>query len=184
MAFTFAAFSYIAALIIDAFLLFFSIFHVSRETCSKTPRREKPDLNVLDHSFWRAENWLQESHRPVQQPEPAGVTGIPAPHPHQHPLPGSRGVVHHPPQPPAHCLPHPQVGVQWRGQLSKLQCSGTFTAQWCPLRGYTTPLPSWTPRPWTSARGRAGPSWPSTSSPSSTTSMGKITRWRSFASNH
>ena len=29
MAFTFAAFSYIAALIIDAFLLFFSIFHVS-----------------------------------------------------------------------------------------------------------------------------------------------------------
>ena len=29
MAFTFAAFSYISALIIDAFLLFFSIFHVS-----------------------------------------------------------------------------------------------------------------------------------------------------------
>ena len=78
----------------------------------KRSRREKPDFNVLDHSFWRAENWLQESHRSVQQPEPAGVTGIPAPHPHQHPLPGSRGVVHHPPQPPAHCVPHPQVGVQ------------------------------------------------------------------------
>ena len=29
MAFTFAAFTYIAALIVDAFLLFFSIFHVS-----------------------------------------------------------------------------------------------------------------------------------------------------------
>ena len=29
MAFTFAAFSYIVALIIDAFLLFFAIFHVS-----------------------------------------------------------------------------------------------------------------------------------------------------------
>lgn len=30
MAFTFAAFSYIVALIIDAFLIFFAIFHVSR----------------------------------------------------------------------------------------------------------------------------------------------------------
>ncbi len=29
MAFTFAAFSYIVALIIDAFLIFFAIFHVS-----------------------------------------------------------------------------------------------------------------------------------------------------------
>ena len=29
MAFTFAAFSYIIALIIDAFLIFFAIFHVS-----------------------------------------------------------------------------------------------------------------------------------------------------------
>ena len=29
MAFTFAAFTYITALIVDAFLLFFSIFHVS-----------------------------------------------------------------------------------------------------------------------------------------------------------
>ena len=31
MAFTFAAFTYISALIIDAFLLFFSIFHVSNK---------------------------------------------------------------------------------------------------------------------------------------------------------
>ena len=30
MAFTFAAFTYIVALIIDAFLIFFAIFHVSR----------------------------------------------------------------------------------------------------------------------------------------------------------
>ena len=29
MAFTFAAFSYIVALIVDAFLIFFAIFHVS-----------------------------------------------------------------------------------------------------------------------------------------------------------
>ena len=29
MAFTFAAFAYIVALIIDAFLIFFAIFHVS-----------------------------------------------------------------------------------------------------------------------------------------------------------
>ena len=29
MAFTFAAFSYICALVLDAFLIFFSIFHVS-----------------------------------------------------------------------------------------------------------------------------------------------------------
>ena len=31
MAFTFAAFSYIVALIIDAFLIFFAIFHVRME---------------------------------------------------------------------------------------------------------------------------------------------------------
>ena len=32
MAFTFAAFSYIIALIVDAFLIFFAIFHVSFRT--------------------------------------------------------------------------------------------------------------------------------------------------------
>ena len=31
MAFTFAAFSYIIALIVDAFLIFFAIFHVSKD---------------------------------------------------------------------------------------------------------------------------------------------------------
>lgn len=30
MAFTYAAFSYIVALIVDAFLIFFAIFHVSK----------------------------------------------------------------------------------------------------------------------------------------------------------
>ena len=33
MAFTFAAFSYIVALIVDAFLIFFAIFHVSNIFC-------------------------------------------------------------------------------------------------------------------------------------------------------
>lgn len=43
MAFTFAAFSYIAALIIDAFLLFFSIFHVSWSWDGATPESRRPD---------------------------------------------------------------------------------------------------------------------------------------------
>ena len=34
MAFTFAAFTYICALVIDAFLIFFAIFHVSRHSVS------------------------------------------------------------------------------------------------------------------------------------------------------
>ena len=41
MAFTFAAFSYIVALIVDAFLIFFAIFHVS----SQPQLRPRTDLN-------------------------------------------------------------------------------------------------------------------------------------------
>jgi len=51
MAFTFAAFSYIAALIIDAFLLFFSIFHIiafdELKTDYKNPIDQCNSLNPL-----------------------------------------------------------------------------------------------------------------------------------------
>ena len=82
MAFTFAAFTYIAALIVDAFLLFFSIFHVSIFVCMfclspVTMGTCSTDVKVtnlcftLDNCFRRAEDWLQEPDRPVRLAQPS-----------------------------------------------------------------------------------------------------------------
>ena len=47
MAFTFAALAYIFALIIDAFLIFFAIFHVSNVSISKNQYRGFPlEVNI------------------------------------------------------------------------------------------------------------------------------------------
>ncbi len=51
MAFTFAAFSYIVALIVDAFLIFFAIFHVSFFQKAK----------IFDVSDWKSRFRLSRS---------------------------------------------------------------------------------------------------------------------------
>ena len=90
MAFTFAAFTYICALVIDAFLIFFAIFHVSKTFYSKALfyHNEFPD-----HCIRRAEDRLQEPYRPMRQPEPPGAPGVHPAHRLQHPIPHGGGVV-------------------------------------------------------------------------------------------
>ena len=112
MAFTFAAFSYIMALTVDAFLIFFAIFHVCIlflisavfRTFSKLSK-----LRPIDNCFRRVEDGLQEPHRSVQQPQPSGVAGVHHAHIFQHVVLVCRRVVLPGPQRPPDRLPHPQV---------------------------------------------------------------------------
>ena len=108
MAFTFAAFAYIVALIIDAFLIFFAIFHVSAHKSSKSrlwsllaqdstgncitllvKMRKQSSFSrnfvfiwlifmLTDHCFRRVENGLQEPHRPVRIPQSSCSAGVSA----------------------------------------------------------------------------------------------------------
>ena len=137
MAFTFAAFTYIVALIIDAFLIFFAIFHVSR-VCSNLRRVEQKksifcrasqsallhqilenNLNrcsetviISDNCIWRTKNWLQEPDRPVRQSKPLGIAGIHPPFHLQLPVPDRGGVVQYRPQHPPHGLSCPQISQE------------------------------------------------------------------------
>ena len=93
MAFTFAAFAYIVALIIDAFLIFFAIFHVSFSSYSLLKREKTasqfhpivkfPIIHLdiwlvipTDHCLWRVENRLQEPYRPVRLTQPSCIARV------------------------------------------------------------------------------------------------------------
>ena len=70
----------------------------------------RPCSSLSDHRFRRAEDRLQEPHRPMQQPQPARAAGICSPHLLQRAVPHRRRVLLTLPQRSPHCLPRPQVG--------------------------------------------------------------------------
>lgn len=64
--------------------------------------------------------------------------------------------------------------------LTRTSVAGTRAGPWWAPPDCTTPRPSWTPTSWPSVRKKAGVSWPSTCSPSSTISTGRKPRSPGF----
>lgn len=99
-----------------------------------------------------------------------------------------RGRVAHPlPEPTAAGLPRLEVRnppvaspAAALASLTRTSVAGTPAGPWWAAPDCTTPRPSWTPTSWPSVRKKAGASWPSTCSPSSTISTGRKPRWRGF----
>ena len=65
-----------------------------------------------DYRIRRAEDRLQESYRPVRQPEPPGAPRVHPAHPLQRPLPDGRRVVQYCAQRSSHRLPRAQVSTR------------------------------------------------------------------------
>lgn len=108
MAFSFPALSYIVALIGDAFLIFFSIFHViafdELKTDYKNPIDQCNSLNPVRRDGWPYKS-IPDTFFPARS------SGIYPPHILQCTVPVRRGVVLAVPEHALDCLPHLQVSL-------------------------------------------------------------------------
>lgn len=81
MAFTFAAFCYMLALLLTAALIFFAIWHVSTHLRSANPKPTVVGEGEREREGGRGKGWLISHHkanaRPArQQPQPRNAFGL------------------------------------------------------------------------------------------------------------
>ena len=102
MSFPTSVSSYVVALAIDGFLLFFCSIHVSIIISIVITIEH----SILVNNIWWADDISQEPYRAVCQPEPPGVARVWPPHGVHPPLPVCGGVV-------LILHQHPSPGVSW-----------------------------------------------------------------------